>query len=197
MNKINEVFYSLQGEGRFTGKPAVFVRYSGCNLECDFCDTRHQSGKMISDEELIALVCQYPSSHVVFTGGEPTLFLKSSILKSLRESGKFIQVETNGTLRLDDEILHLIDWITCSPKNGNLPEIQRIDELKIVFDFEHPDFVENLDNLKADGGEYYLQPCDRGDSVFNRINTDKCISYIKEHPKWKLSLQTHKMLGFR
>lgn len=197
MNKINEIFYSLQGEGTFTGSAAVFVRYSGCNLKCDFCDTAHQSGKVISDEELIARVCQYPTRHVIFTGGEPTLFLKASILKTLHERGKFIHVETNGTIRLDDEIEHLIDWITCSPKNGNVPQIQRIDELKIVFDMEHIDHVDKLDHVKAEVEEYYLQPCDRADAEYNRINTAECINYIKTHPKWKLSLQTHKMLGLR
>ena len=70
--KVNEIFYSLQGEGRYTGTPAVFVRFSGCNLACDFCDTTHQSGTEMSEDEIIENICRFPAGHVVLTGGEPT-----------------------------------------------------------------------------------------------------------------------------
>lgn len=112
MKKINEIFYSLQGEGCFTGTPAVFIRFSGCNLQCDFCDTAHQEGVWMSDQEIIEEVENYPAAHVVFTGGEPGLQLTRELVLALKEKGKFIQIETNGTVVLPEGI----DWITCSPK---------------------------------------------------------------------------------
>lgn len=196
--KVNEIFYSLQGEGRYTGTPAVFVRFSGCNLACDFCDTTHQSGTEMSEDEIIENMCRFPAGHVVLTGGEPTLQITASLLKAIRRAGKIIHMETNGTRRLHDDIQPHIDWITVSPKFGKKPALQRIDELKVLFDMNHIEYIESLeDTTITDGDCYYLQPCDRGDDTYNKANLAQCIEYIKCHPKWKLSLQTHKLLGIR
>ena len=98
MKRINEIFHSLQGEGRHTGTPAVFVRFSGCNLHCPFCDTDHAAGREMSEEEIIVEVCRYDVPLVVLTGGEPSLQLNAPFLKKLKEStGATIAIETNGT----------------------------------------------------------------------------------------------------
>lgn len=196
--KVNEIFYSLQGEGHFSGTPAIFVRLSGCNLNCDFCDTIHHHGKEMTEDEIVSEVSKYPSVHVVITGGEPTIQLTASLINKLHEARKFVQIETNGTLRLKEDLECLIDWITCSPKYGNIPNIQRIDELKVVYDKDNLKHIENLESVEATYRNcYYLQPCDRGDKIINKINLTSCLNYIMEHPKWNLSLQTHKMLGLR
>lgn len=196
--KVNEIFYSLQGEGRYTGTPAVFVRFSGCNLRCDFCDTDHQKGTDMTEAEIIDDVLRYPAEHIVITGGEPALQITASLLAALKRAGKTIHMETNGTCRLDAAVERLVDWITVSPKFGMMPAIQRIDELKVVFDVDHPEYIEKMTDVCLTDGECrYLQPCDRNDSAFNARNMKACIEYIKNNPKWKLSLQTHKLLGIR
>lgn len=111
MKKINEIFYSLQGEGFHVGTPAVFVRFSGCNLECEFCDTRHEEGVMMSDEEILEQVCQYPCKTVILTGGEPGLWVDEDLVAALHKAGKYVCIETNGTCVLPESI----DWVTCSP----------------------------------------------------------------------------------
>lgn len=194
--KVNEIFYSLQGEGRFTGTPAVFVRFSSCNLNCDFCDTEHQHGIDMTEKEIVDSVCRYDTRHIILTGGEPTLQITASLLNALQHSGKFIHIETNGTLPLPDDVLSRINWITVSPKFGIPPKIQRIDELKVVFDMNHIEHIDNVaDLITTDLECYYLQPCDRNDTAYNSLNLSECIDYIKNNPKWKLSLQTHKLLG--
>ena len=89
MRKINEIFYSLQGEGYHTGTPAIFVRFSGCNLKCDFCDTQHEEGKMMTDDEIIAEVKKYPAVTVVLTGGEPSLWIDDELIDRLHQAGKY------------------------------------------------------------------------------------------------------------
>ena len=108
--RVNEIFYSLQGEGYFTGTPAVFVRFSGCNLSCSFCDTEHTSFTEMSEEDIVQEVCAYPAAHVVITGGEPTMQLTASLVDRLHAVGKYVQIETNGTYRLPRSCR--VDWIT-------------------------------------------------------------------------------------
>ena len=110
--KINEIFYSLQGEGFWAGTPAVFVRFSGCNLRCSFCDTQHETGTTLSEAEIVAKVAQWPARHVVITGGEPSLFLTASLVEQLHSIGKFVAVETNGTHPLPEQV----DWVTLRRK---------------------------------------------------------------------------------
>lgn len=188
--KINEIFYSLQGEGFYAGTPSVFVRFSGCNLRCSFCDTDHADGTPMTAREIADVVSQHPAKHVVFTGGEPSLQLDSEIVDCFHKLGFFVQVETNGT----HEIPRNVDWTTCSPKdffnaNGSLKQ-GRIDEIKVVFDGKNDVGKYLMNNAKV----YSLQPCDVGNDAENREIMNKCVDYVLKHPQWRLSLQTHKIL---
>ena len=190
---VNEIFYSLQGEGRWSGTPAVFLRLSGCNLRCSFCDTDHSGGREMTEEEIREAICRYPASHVVITGGEPSLQLTRSLVRLLKTAGKFVQIETNGTRPLGD-VAAEIDWITCSPKEGNRPEIERVDELKVVFTGDNIDDIEYLQDAVPAPSCRYLQPCDTGDAQKNESILKSCINFILANPMWALSLQTHKLL---
>ncbi len=189
--RINEIFYSLQGEGRFTGTPAVFIRFAGCNLKCQFCDTKHDTFTEMSEEDIIAEVSKYPTSHIVITGGEPTLQLTATLVDKLHAAGKFIQIETNGTCALPDGCT--IDWITCSPKYRPV-KLEHIDELKVIYMSEEQD-MSQYDCITASA--YSLQPCDTGNAKTNARILKETIAYCLAHPKWRLSLQTHKMINVR
>lgn len=188
--KINEIFYSLQGEGFWTGTPSVFIRFSGCNLRCPFCDTIHDKGKNMSEEEIIQSIDIYPANHVILTGGEPSLFVTKSLLDKLHSIGKYVAIETNGTNKLPEGI----DWITVSPKNNFVekatPIIRQCDELKIVF--SNTNFDPHIE-IKAN--HRFLQPCDTGNSEKNQKILQAAIAFIKENPTWRLSIQTHKIIG--
>ena len=194
--RVNETFLSLQGEGFFTGTPAFFLRLSGCNLKCPFCDTNHQTYKEMSEDEIVQEASREKPRHIVITGGEPALQLTESLVDKLHKAGFFVQVETNGTLPLPQSI----DWVTCSPKSLHL-SIQNIDELKVLYKGEgdNPEhFLNSLPKkVSGRGPRLYLQPLDTGDEMRNRIILRDTIAYILQHPKWKLSLQTHKLLGIK
>ena len=96
MRRINEIFYSLQGEGYHTGIPAVFVRFSGCNLRCPFCDTQHEEGTLMSDEDIVMEVAKYSTQIVILTGGEPGLWIDEKLVDALHHEGKYVCIETNG-----------------------------------------------------------------------------------------------------
>ena len=189
MIKVNEIFYSLQGEGYYTGTPAVFLRLSGCNMACSFCDTQHQEGINMADEEIVEEVLKYPARHIVITGGEPTMQLTASLTHALKRAGFYIQIETNGSIALSEGCE--TDWITCSPKTKPI-RIQRVDELKVLYPRQD---MESVENIRAK--EYRLQPIDSGDEETNRENVKETINYILKNPKWHLSLQTHKILNVR
>ena len=188
--KINEIFYSLQGEGFWTGTPSIFIRFSGCNLQCAFCDTLHEEGNMMSEEEILNSTKKFPAKHVVLTGGEPSLFVKETLLEKLHAQGKFIAIETNGT----HELPKGIDWVTLSPKNNFQQKadliLKHCDELKIVY--IKAEFNPYLD-IKAK--HRYLQPCDTGNLAENKKILQATINFIKANPIWRLSLQTHKIIG--
>lgn len=178
MKKINEIFYSLQGEGYYTGVPSVFIRFSGCNLKCSFCDTEHETGTLMSDDQILDQINSYPCNQIVLTGGEPSLWIDQNFIDLLHSAGKYICIETNGTRTLPQHI----DWITCSPKQGGEVCLHRIDELKLVFTGQDPQFW-----LQTPAKFYFLQPC-------SGENTKEVIDYILQHPQWRLSLQTHKLI---
>lgn len=195
--RINEIFYSLQGEGLRTGVPTVFVRFAGCNLRCHFCDTAHEEFTPITAREILAEVNRYPSPALVLTGGEPTMQLTEELLRTLKEGGKQIAVETNGSVALSEECLALIDWVTVSPKA--LPvRIGRADEVKMVFEGTNLESVERAAALaRSMGAAMALQPCDVGEPQRNRRILADTIQYILDNPDWRLSLQTHKLLSIR
>lgn len=188
--KINEIFYSLQGEGYYSGTPAVFVRFSGCNLNCPFCDTDHVVAMDMSEDDILYAISKWPSRHVVLTGGEPSLQVTSELISELHDNGYFVQVETNGTVPLPESV----DWITCSPKTENIV-YKAVDELKIVYTGNNHRFIRLFESVKAKC--YNLQPCDVGTQSKNAEITGECIDFIKANPRWRLSLQTHKMLNIR
>lgn len=194
--KINEIFYSLQGEGFYSGTPAVFVRMSGCNLRCAFCDTQHEAGVEMTEEAIAEEVAQYPAHLVVITGGEPSLQLTSSLVDKLHAIGKYVAVETNGTHTLPDEV----DWITLSPKEAYVgpqgkPVLERADELKFVYDGIHD--PGQVMPLAANIPHLFLQPCDTGDPERNAAIVRATVEYTKRNPRWRLSLQIHKILNIR
>lgn len=191
--KINEIFYSLQGEGRLAGTPAVFVRFSGCNLACPFCDTDHKKGKQMSEEDIVKEVSRYRCEWVVLTGGEPALQVTENLIDKLHKSGKKVAIETNGT----KEIKGFPDWVTCSPKDKFCKKAQPIlkscGEIKVVYNGARE--VSTYPYIYA--SYYYLQPCDTGDKKKNALILKKAVNFIKKHPKWVLSLQIQKILNIR
>ena len=192
--RVNEIFYSLQGEGFYVGVPSVFIRLSGCNLQCSFCDTTHQSFTDMSEREIADVVAQYPAQHVVITGGEPALQLTALLIELLHKLDKEVAVETNGTHILPENV----DWITLSPKDAFIASpaakvvLKRCNEMKVVFTGNE---LPNYDNIACD--HYFLQPCDVDDAEQNKKIIEATIAYCLQHPKWRLSLQTHKLLGIR
>ena len=183
--RVNEIFYSLQGEGYYTGCAAVFLRFSGCNLACPFCDTDHHDGTPMTAAEIVAEVSRFPGRHIVITGGEPTLQLDDAMVAALKNAGFHIQIETNGTRPAPAGV----DWVTCSPKYGDLA-IDRVDELKIVFQGFDGQDVEQLRQRFPGAKQLCLQPR-AGENI------PETIAYIEAHPWWRLSLQTHKLLDIR
>lgn len=181
--RVNEIFYSLQGEGHWTGRAAVFVRLSGCNRACPFCDTDFSAFTEMTEKEIVDAVGAYPTPMVVITGGEPALQLTDSLVDALHRAGHRVHVETNGSLPLPLGV----DWVTCSPKEPPFG-IERIDELKLVLT-EGCD-PEAIASLLPRASVYSLQP-------LSGTNTAACIDYVKAHPRWGLSLQTHKLLNIR
>lgn len=181
---VNEIFYSLQGEGFHTGTPAVFVRLSGCNLACDFCDTDHLTHRSMSVADIAARVAAYPvGAIVVITGGEPSLHPLEPLIDSLHAAGRRVHIETNGTRPLPASL----DWVTCSPKQSPVPlAIDHCDELKVVFTGQDVEAVAAAITAR----HHFLQPC-------SGMNTAEVVDYILAHPRWRLSLQTHKIINVR
>ncbi|MDE5662766.1 MAG: 7-carboxy-7-deazaguanine synthase QueE [Muribaculaceae bacterium] len=192
--RINEIFYSLQGEGYHAGSAATFVRFSGCNLRCPFCDTRHEEGVMMETEEILARVRCNPSPLVVITGGEPSLHLDSALVDALHEAGKYIAVETNGTRLLPEGV----DWVTLSPKagmaeGGERIVIPRADEIKVV-NVGQP-LAPYFDMAQRDEAtRMYLQPCYVDDAATYRSHVADTVEKVKRDPRWILSAQLHRYL---
>ena len=184
MYKINEIFYSLQGEGANSGTPAVFIRFSGCNLRCTFCDTDFTSYQEMSVGEIIDEIGQYPTNFVVLTGGEPSLQADESLIDALHARDYVIAIETNGTQDLPEGI----DWVTLSPKDGSRIVLTEADEVKVVYTGQE---VEQYLNIPAEA--YYLQPCWQD----GHDNREEVINYCLSHPDWSLSMQLHKLLNIR
>lgn len=194
--KINEIFHSLQGEGFHSGTPAVFVRFSGCNLRCEFCDTQHQQGTMMLLQDIVNEVNKYSDAPLlVLTGGEPSLFIDEEFVAALKTAtGKLITIETNGTRELPQNI----DWVTLSPKSafaGGEAEpcvLTRCDELKVVYLGQD---LSQYDMIEAD--YRFLQPCYSTDATLCQQQMQACVEAVLSHPQWRLSLQIHRYLGMR
>lgn len=194
MYKVNEIFYSLQGEGRWMGRPAVFVRMSGCNLKCPFCDTDFRGYSEMSADDILSRCLEEGGEcrFIVLTGGEPSLQVDEQLIATLHQADYYLSMETNGTHAIPEGI----DWVTCSPKvdftEGGEPIVKQVDELKLIFDGEH-----QISDHGIACTFRYLQPCDVGNDSRNYLILNECIKYIKAHPEWQLSVQMHKIVGIR
>ena len=199
--RINDIFYSLQGEGRNTGRAAVFIRFAGCNLKCSFCDTEFDSYKEMTTDEIVKAIADYEAKFVVLTGGEPTLQADDEFIDLLHSNGYEVAMESNGTRNAPKNI----DWLTVSPKimNNNIEngDARIPDEIKIVFTQQcDPEEILSAYIKRFGTNSYpllYLQPCDTGNSELNKKIMSNCIDYIEKHPKWRLSLQTHKLINIK
>lgn len=206
---VKELFYTLQGEGAMSGRAAVFLRFSGCNLWtgresdraaaiCQFCDTDFvgtdgEGGGKYKRGALVDAVRACWEAHagdaagrfVVCTGGEPALQLDQGLVDALHDAGFEIAIETNGTLPLPSGI----DWVCVSPKASAPIAIQAGDELKLVYPQSEapPSRFETL-NFR----HFFLQP---KDDPQQQENTRRAVAYCQQHPQWRLSLQTHKIIG--
>lgn len=208
---VKEIYYTLQGEGARTGRPAVFLRFAGCNLwtgrekdraraVCNFCDTEFVGtdgpggGKFRSANELAdAMAAHWPAAagqhkpYVVCTGGEPLLQVDGKLIEAFHDRGFEIAIETNGTLLSPDGV----DWICVSPKAASALVQVSGQELKLVYpQKEAVAQPEQFEDLEFD--HFYLQPMDN-ESL--KSNTQAAIEYCLQHPQWRLSLQTHKITG--
>ena len=204
---VKEIYYTLQGEGYHTGRPAVFIRFSGCNLWtghekdrsgaiCDWCDTDFVgtngiNGGKFSIIEIINIINSLwkdnvlTKPYVVCTGGEPLLQMDEALIKAIHKAGFEIGLETNGTMIPPDGI----DWICVNPKANADLILKNGNELKVVY----PQCGMNPrvhEKLKFD--HFYIQPMDGINQTENIKRSEK---FVLDHPKWKLSLQTHKILG--
>jgi 7-carboxy-7-deazaguanine synthase (Cx14CxxC type) len=204
---VKEIYYTLQGEGAQTGRPAVFCRFAGCNLWsgreedrssaiCQFCDTDFRgtdgpNGGRYSAAELARQVAAlWPASgggkpYVVCTGGEPLLQLDAPLIEAFHELGLEVAVETNGTRPAPAGI----DWICMSPKAGSEWVLRQGAELKLVFPQPGAE-PERFAQFQFE--HFYLQPMD---GPHRERNTQLCIEYCLQHPQWRLSLQSHKLIG--
>jgi organic radical activating enzyme len=177
--KVKEIFYSIQGEGANAGMPAIFVRLSGCNLRCIFCDTDFQGGVEMSPEEILNEVKKYGCKNIIWTGGEPSLQLTDAVLSHFR--GFYNAIETNGTSPLPT----LIDYVTISPKGTKL-QVTKCDEIRVPLKIG--DTLPEIGRLPV-AANYFLSPID-----VSSENVNYCLIQIKANPKWKLSVQVHKLL---
>ncbi|AZZ95034.1 7-carboxy-7-deazaguanine synthase [Hahella sp. KA22] len=215
MYRVKEIFYTLQGEGAHQGRPAVFCRFSKCNLwtgrekdragaVCNFCDTDfvgvdgQNGGKFATAEELAERILSFwpqeeAERFVVCTGGEPLLQLDEPLVEAFHARGFEVAVETNGTLPAPAGI----DWLCVSPKGRAEVVIKECDELKLVY--PQPEAPpERFDDIRA--GRYYLSPMANplaleGEDERKIHNTKLAMDFCMRYPKWRLSVQLHKILG--
>lgn len=196
---VNEIFYSLQGEGMRAGEASTFVRFSGCNLRCNgssdgeayqpVCDTEFVSGMRYSVERLVAEASAFPGRWVVLTGGEPGLQVTQQLIDTLHAEGFKVAIETNGTQALPDGI----DWVTVSPKTA--------EHTLVVKTCHEVKYIRNAGQgipkttLKAD--YYLISPAFDASGQLPRETLAWCIQLVKENPKWRLSVQQHKRWGVR
>lgn len=198
--RINEIFYSIQGEGFWTGRPAVFCRFSQCNLWsghekdranalCNFCDTNFVDYQEYSLTQLVDEICLRSvgiNPMVIFTGGEPLLQLDAPLVDALHTEGFYTALETNGTLPLELRL----NWVCVSPKTP-LIRIEQGNELKLVYP-QNKATPEKFRHLNFD--HFWLSPMDGPNLT---ANTAAAYQYCLEHPTWRLNIQSHKVIGVR
>ncbi|MEA3504142.1 MAG: 7-carboxy-7-deazaguanine synthase QueE [Bacteroidota bacterium] len=177
--RINEIFYSVQGEGFHSGRAAIFIRFSGCNLKCSFCDTDHSLKMELSQKEILTEISKYDCKFVVLTGGEPALQVTQEFVSLLQDDGYYVAIESNGTKELPKA-----DWITISPKENWI--VKKGNELKLVYDHQNLSEVIN----GTDFEHYFLQPK-------SMLNTENVLEQVKKFPFWKISTQMQNVWNIR
>ena len=207
MYRVNEIFFTLQGEGAHSGIPAVFVRFSGCNLRCPWCDTDFTDSTPMTAEQIVSTMLDLydtPNERrkmCVLTGGEPSLQVDKPLIDALHKVGFYICIETNGTHPLPEGI----DWITCSPKEGTKLALKKVNEVKVVFTGTYDPEIWRT-QLEAE--HWMLQPLRYNGELLlesgidewaddKNDNLDETVRYILTHPFWRLSVQLHKIAGLR
>ena len=192
--RLVEIFESMQGEGRNTGRPCIFVRFAGCNLACPWCDTDVTERFRLSLEELMGEVRGFRPKSVVLTGGEPTLVGgMPELVAALKSEGYWTAVETNGTA--DPDWLGFVDYVACSPKQEFADRIvlSHADEVRVVASSAAAvGFCRGIRG-KITATDYYVSPCDRD----GKIDFATAKSVLSQLDGWSLSVQLHKLLGFR
>ena len=194
MYDLVEIFESLQGEGRNTGRPCVFVRFAGCNLSCPWCDTDRRRRFSLDLAGLVAEIGSFRAKNVILTGGEPTLVGDmTELVVALKEAGCWIAVETNGTNEPD--WLARVDYVACSPKAefADTIRLKKADEVRVVA--SSPEIVGFCRRIREEisATDYYISPCERDGNI--DFATAKGVLSALEG--WSLSVQLHKILGFR
>ncbi len=194
---VNEIFYSVQGEGLRAGTANIFLRFSGCNLQCKRetegfdCDTEFTSGRKMTATEIVD-TCRQIAPHanaIILTGGEPSLQIDEPLIAALKKVVPFLAIETNGTNPLPSGI----DWITVSPKTAEHTLRQKVaHEVKYVR-AQH----QAIPKPSIEAQHYLISPACQADGSYRRADLQWCVELVKENPKWKLSLQTHKLLNVR
>lgn len=195
---LNELFATLQGEGRNTGKPCVFVRFAGCNLRCPWCDTDCSPKLHLKEEALLARIADFGVKNVIFTGGEPLLQSGlEALARQLKAQGFWLGIETNGTIEPSPALRELLDYIATSPKCDAPLVITRANEVRLVVAAGvTADWCRQV-RASVVAEEYYLSPCD----VDGRLQVHPAITLLGElnasesSTPWRLSLQTHKLAG--
>jgi len=189
--KVKEIFYSLQGEGGRQGEASIFIRLSGCNLKCDFCDTDFSGGEVMTLEQILSMNTQFSCRWIVWTGGEPTLQLTDECLLFFKQAGFRQAIESNGHNRLSK----LLDYTVVSPK-GQTDYAKKInhsvDEVRLPVreNYSIPP-IESLPEAKY----YFLSPVFTENEVETKANINYCVKMVKQYPEWRLSLQIHKLIG--
>lgn len=192
---LAESFYTIQGEGYNTGKAAFFIRLAGCSVGCSWCDAKQTWNPLeyppVGVDKIVEDVLKTPAKYVVITGGEPLRYMLDTLCGKLKEHGLELFLETSGTERLSG----IFDWICLSPKRKKAPRkdiCSQADEIKVVIENEG-DFEWAEENRKQvrEGCKLYLQPeWSRSTEMLPKI-----IEYVKSHPEWEISLQTHKFMS--
>ena len=188
--KVKEIFYSLQGEGGRQGEASIFVRLSGCNLHCDFCDTDFSGGEDMTCEQILSQIRHFPCQWIIWTGGEPTLQLTDECLLFFKRAGYRQAIESNGSNPLSS----LLDYTVISPKSQITGMNSYVNEVRQPM--RENDVIPLIESLPQ-AKHYFLSPIFSENPSETNANIDYCIQQIMKNPQWRLSLQVHKLIGMR
>ena len=189
--KVKEIFYSLQGEGGRQGEASIFIRLSGCNLKCDFCDTDFSGGETMELAQILSVIRQFPCRWIIWTGGEPSSQLTGETIAFFKREGYLQAVESNGYFPLSG----LLDYTVISPKGK--PDYAKtinpnVDEIRLPV--KKGDTIPDSGRL-PEAKHYFLSPVFTNDELVTQENIDYCVEQVKQTPHWRLSLQIHKLIN--